>query len=375
MEKLNKMQETTTQYPHLDESEIRDALDSLGFQLRDRGLYWQTSAIWRNGDNPTAIQIYKDSGVWRDFVDGNKHQPFSSLVGKVLGTNDKKQISKYVKVSASANDFIEEKDNRVKIEMEHIYSLSELDRLLPHHKFYLDKKISQQTLDMYKGGYATAGKMYGRYIFPIFQENMPNNIVGFTGRALRYQEGSGTAKWKHIGQRKNWLYPLYLPFREEYPFLEDSKQKKEIIIVESIGDSLALTENKMLNHIVTFGLGLSSKQICKLVELNPDYITICCNNDKDKQQNAGLDAAIKIFVKLMDFFDLSKVQIKLPVTNDLSDAHVNDEFNSWAKKSPDKTTQLKFILKTIESTDGIRIIPNKQRRSKTVKFLQDYLED
>ena len=369
------MQKETTQYQHLDEAEIREALDQLGFKLSDRGSYWQTSAIWRNGDNPTAIQIYKDSGVWRDFVSDEKHQPFTRLVGKVLGTTDNRQISKYVKTGTSGKDFIEERDNRVKIQMDHIYNISDLKKLLPHHKFYLDKNISLETLRLYRGGYATAGQMNGRYTFPIFQEELKDNIIGYTGRALRHSGGTTYAKWKHIGKRKNWLYPLYIPNNNSYPFLEAVKEKEEIVIVESVGDSLALTENKMLNHLVTFGLGLSSKQICQLVALNPKKIIIATNNDHDKPQNVGLEAAIKNFIKLMDFFDVSKLSIKLPSTNDLCDLHLADKFDSWVNKTVDPVSQLQFILKKLESRGGMSIITSKKKRISKINFLEEYLED
>lgn len=364
-----------TQYQHLDEAEIKEALDQLGFKLNDRGTYWQTSAIWRNGDNPTAIQIYKDSGVWRDFVSDEKHQPFTRLVGKVLGTTNEKQISRYVKMGTSSNDFVEERDNRVKIQMDQIYNISDLKKLLPHHKFYVDKKVSLETLRLYRGGYATAGKMNGRYTFPIFQESVKDNIIGYTGRALHYSQDVTYSKWKHIGQRKNWLYPLYVPVGDSYPFLESIKEKEEVIIVESVGDSLALTENKMPNHLVTFGLGLSSKQICQLVALNPKKIIIASNNDHSKPHNAGLEAAIKNFIKLMDFFDVSKLSIKLPPMNDLCDLHVADDFNLWVNKTVDFVPQLEFILKTLESHSGRRIIASKKKRCSKIKFLQEYLED
>ena len=363
-----------TQYPHLEQTDIHDALSQLGFKLTDRGTYWQTSAIWRNGDNPTAIQIYKDSGVWRDFVEEGKHQPFSRLVGKVLGTTNKKEIEKYVNTNGVRLDFVEEKDNRVKIHMDQVYDISDLQKLLPHHKFYLDRKISLETLRMYQGGYATAGKMNGRYTFPIFQEKVKDNIIGYTGRALRYTPNSPLSKWKHIGQRKNWIYPLYIPAGGDYPFLKDAQDKEEIIIVESVGDSLALSENKFLNHMVTFGLTLSSKQICQLVSLNPGVITIAANNDKHKEVNVGLEAAIKNFIRLMDFFDVSHLFIKLPDANDLSDLHVNNDFNTWLNKAVDQEKQLKFILKKLESPEGFRIISNKKKLQAKIKFLRQYLE-
>jgi hypothetical protein len=368
------MEDKTIQYHRLEQTEIQDALVELGFKLSDRGAYWQTSAIWRNGDNQTAIQIYKDSGVWRDFVEDIGHQPFTRLVGKVLGTSDKKRIQKYVRTDKLELNFLEERDNRVKIKMDQVYAKEDLKKLLPHHKFYLDKKISLETLKMYYGGYATAGKMNGRYTFPIFQDKVPQNIIGFTGRSLRYASDSTFPKWKHLGQRRNWLYPLYLPTQEGYAFRRSIEKKEEVIIVESVGDSLALTENKIYNHLVTFGLGISSKQICELVALNPSQIIIAYNNDNHKSVNAGLESAIKDFIKLMDFFDLSKICIKLPIENDFSDMHVKNVFNSWVDKQVNAETQLKFLLKKLESSRGFSIISNRKKLKSKIEFLKEHLD-
>ena len=368
------MTEKTIQYQHLEQTDIQEALVELGFKLSDRGTYWQTSAVWRNGDNPTAIQIYKDSGVWRDFVEDVGHQPFTRLVGKVLGTTDRKQIQKYVRSDKLELGFLEERDNRVKIKMDQVYNKADLKKLLPHHKFYLDKKISLETLKMYQGGYATAGKMNGRYTFPIFQDRAPDNIIGFTGRALRYTTDSNFPKWKHIGQRRNWLYPLYLPTSDGHLFREETEKKGEVVIVESVGDSLALTENKIFNHLVTFGLGISSKQICELVALNPSRIIIAFNNDSNKPVNAGLESAIKDFIKLMDFFDVSKLSIKLPTENDFSDMHVKGTFDEWLHKEVNRTTQLNFLLKKLESPRGYHIISNRKKLKSKIEFLQEYLD-
>jgi hypothetical protein len=217
--------------------------------------------------------------------------------------------------------------------------------------------------------------MNGRYTFPVFQSNVSENIIGYTGRALRYSKGSPLPKWKHIGQRRNWIYPLYLPTPQGYIFREEILKKDEVVIVESVGDSLALTENKMLNHLVTFGLGVSSKQICELVALHPSRIIIALNNDAEKEKNIGLESAIKDFIKLSDFFDISKLCIKLPPSNDLSDMHLHGTFQEWVDKDVNPTTQLKFLLKTLESPVGARIIPNRNKLRNKISFLQEYLEE
>ena len=97
--------------------------------------------------------------------------------------------------------------------------------------------------------------------------------------------------------------------------------------------------------------------------------------DHNKEINIGLEAAIKNFVRLMDFFDISKLCIKLPETNDLSDLHVSNRFDCWATKNVNREKQLNFILKKLESREGLRIIPNKKKLQAKIKFLQQYLEE
>ena len=46
----------------------RDVLEELGYKLVDCGDSWRTSAIYRGGDNPTAVKVYKNTGVWTDYV-------------------------------------------------------------------------------------------------------------------------------------------------------------------------------------------------------------------------------------------------------------------------------------------------------------------
>ncbi len=363
----------TMEHQTLEFADIKETLDSLGFKLRDQGAFWHTCAIWRNGDNPTAVQIYKDSGVWKDFVEQTPHLPFYKLVAKALGTADSTSVKKYIKDHGGLTSFERDTDNRRKITMDKTYPVSTLSKLLPHHQFYLDKKISTKTIEMYKGGYCTSDKMNGRYIFPVFQKDNPDAIIGFTGRHLRHDSNSNLPKWKHIGTRKNWLYPLYLPVDGKYPFFNSFKDKKEIVIVESVGDSLALTENGFLNHLVTFGLEISNKQICELLAVNPSRIIISSNNDFNSKTNAGKIAAVKNFIKLTDFFDPSKLIIKLPLTNDLCDLHIAENFDSWVEKDIDQQKQINFIIKQLKSSDAKTIIKSQSKLSSKISLLEEYV--
>ena len=360
----------------METEDIKEVLLELGFKLRDRGPYWQTNALWRNGDNFTAVQIYKDSGVWRDYVDNTSFLPFQALIEKTLGTKDKKILSRYIQPSgeAKSSSTFEKEDQKVKIQMDEIYSLEYLSKLLPHFKFYNDKEISNLTLKLYKGGLATAGKLNGRFVFPIFDENDSSQIIGFTGRHLRWNSESEFPKWKHVGRKSNWLYPVCITSGESLPFLECIQERREIIIVESIGDSLALTQNKFLNHLVVGGLDLSSKQISFLLSHELDQIIIATNNDKS---NVGLHAAIKIFIKLLNYFDINKLRINLPTGNDFGDMQqegVNFK-EKWYQKPLDKQKQISKIESFLQITEGASIVRNKTERKKKINFLKNFIEE
>ena len=66
-------------------------------------------------------------------------------------------------------------------------------------KFYNDKGIDSSILKKLKGGLATKGKMYQRFVFPIY--NQHKQIHGFSGRDMATSKDR--PKWKHIGRKKS----------------------------------------------------------------------------------------------------------------------------------------------------------------------------
>jgi hypothetical protein len=78
----------------MDSLKIKSVLEDLGYKLSDKGSYWQSSALYRNGDNQTALQIYKDTGAWKDYVKDTPFMPFNKLLILTLNTNDPKELSK-----------------------------------------------------------------------------------------------------------------------------------------------------------------------------------------------------------------------------------------------------------------------------------------
>lgn len=335
---------------------IKECLTSLGYKLNDRGPYWQTNAVFRNGDNQTAIQIYKNTGVWKDHVQGSQFSPLKRLVEITLGTNDENVIKKYLEEENLGSHYNKIQSTE-KIEMDEIYPEDCLSKLLPHYKFYNDRGISDKTLKKLKGGFATNGKLNKRFIFPIYNEH--GQIYGFSGRDMTTAEGR--PKWKHVGKKKSWVYPLYVNDKTS----EAIKSSGEVILVESIGDLLQLNENGFNNVLVSFGLDLSNKLICALISLNVSKIILSLNNDVGSAKNRGLEASIKNYLKLLNYFEPDKILICLPTAKDFGDMS-EDNFNSWKYKlsSLDPNTQQSFILKEINKIS--KTIPKALLKNKKI---------
>ena len=213
---------------------IKDVLQKLGYKLTDFGSHWRTNALYRGGRNTTALQIYKDSGVWVDYVQQGAYLPLKSLVEATLQTNDEGAIKELLGGYDFNIDTGPPPQNiSPKIEMEKTYPDSILNKLLPHYKFYNDKGISDDTLSFLKAGLATEGAMYQRFVFPIY--NNHGQIHGFSGRDM-IRNNTKRPKWKHIGKRSSWIYPFYAPADQDpHPIQEAIFSSGELILVESIG--------------------------------------------------------------------------------------------------------------------------------------------
>jgi hypothetical protein len=332
-------------------TKIESSLIELGYQLKDFGNHWRANAVYRNGNNPSSLMIYKDTGVWRDFVENKTPMPFRRLIELTLNTKDISVINKYVDIQSLTE--IEDKIYKKEIlEMERIYPDECLKKLFPNFSFYEKRGISESVQKIYKCGLASAGKMYRRIVFPIYNDN--SQIFGFTGRKV--DDNTDAPKWKHIGLKSNWIYPAMIP---DFPEITD-----EVILVESIGDSMALSENGLHNNLVMFGLDCSPKLLDYLVSKNLKQIYISTNNDSEGEINRGLIAAIKILIKLSSFFDLDIIKIKPPLMNDFGDMQNLKDLNIfelWQKSNP---LEIEDILKAVKNNTS------EFNKTKLNKFLK-----
>ena len=305
---------------------IKDVLQKLGYKLTDFGTHWRTNALYRGGNNTTALQIYKDSGVWVDYVQQGAYLPLKSLVEATLQTNDERTIKEILGGYDFDSPSVPDEKPSNKIEVEKTYPDSILNRLLPHYKFYNDKGISSKTLSFFKAGLATEGGMYQRFVFPIY--NKHGQIHGFSGRDM-IKNNPKRPKWKHMGKKSSWIYPFYVPAENEtHPVQDAVFSTQELILVESIGDLLSLHERGIKNVIPVFGTSISSALTCFLMPLGLKKIIISLNNDYNKEKNRGEIGALKIYLKLLNYFDKDKLFIHLPTQNDFGDMG-SEDFSKW----------------------------------------------
>lgn len=345
---------------------VEKVLKGLGYNLIDRGKYWQTNALYRNGDNKTALQIWKESGIWKDFVEGGKYRSFQSLLW-LSGNGDTDRIKDIIKSINSYRTIYFEETPAARMICEEFIDNEIVKKLLPHYDFYNKKGISDKTLKMYKGGFCMSDKMNGRFVFPIYDENQM--IVGLTGRHLLWTLDSNLSKWKHLGRKANWVYPVFLPSSGGVNFLEEINNKKEIILIEGVGDSLALSEQGVYNHMVVFGLSLSSKQIAFLLRLGLNKIIISYNNDISSNVNRGLVACINTYIKLLSVFDIDRLEIRLPIKKDFGEMlEQGIPLEQWNNKKVNQASCIKYILSHAKSLD-IDIKP-PQRKLLTNKLAQ-----
>jgi len=328
----------------------KEALEDLGYTLQDCGSHWRSNAIYRSGKNKTALIIYKDTGVWKDFGADNEAKPFTALVRETLKTEDPKAIQKYVDYIPRSPDLAKKVEE--KIEMEKIYPKSSLEKLLPIRTFYNQRGISNETQKIFQCGYAGNGKMYRRIVFPIYDLN--NQIHGFSGRTVI--DGENIPKWKHMGRKTDWIYPHHLAH-------DNIEKSGEVILVESIGDCMALYEAGFNNVLMLAGLDISSKVMSYLNSFDLDRIIVAMNNDKDKETNSGGIATIKTVAKLSQIYDLDRICVNPPLANDFGDMLESNSsnismFKDWHTRKckwnlADKKTQ-DWIIKQIQSTNVLR---------------------
>lgn len=291
---------------------IIEILNKIGYSnLIDNGDFLRTKPLYRNSKTKTALSINKETGWFTDFGSGESG-PITKLIKLTIGCSDDE-------AKKLADNYHSEED---KIKVETIVEIpeevdtDEIKNLLPNYYFYNKKGISKDVLVEFESGLCTYGRMSDRFVFPIY--NSSKHLVGLAGRDVT---GKKDAKWKLKGRKSNFEYPL---FKSKRYIIE----KNEIILVESIGDMLALWQAGIKNILVLFGTAISTGLIKTILSINPKKIVISTNND-NQENLAGQRAAEKIKKDLLKWFSVETIITRFPDKKDFGEMTAA-EILKWA---------------------------------------------
>jgi len=298
-------------------SDVKRALEDMGYtNITSSGPYLRMKPMYRDSSSDTILSVHATKGYFVDFskqIKGN----FEQLTKLSLGLSSIEEAKEFLSSNSVVikEDTEEFDDRRPKI-----FKKGSLSKIIKDHSYWVNRGVPENILEKFEGGTVLAGKMQDRYVFPIF--NSKRQLAGVSGRYLKpLAEKSKIPKWKHVGTKSFWVYPAFVN-------IKTLKKDKEVILVESIGDMLALWNQGITNCLVTFGLTIQRGVLNCLLKLNCRKIVISFNNDENLRGN---EAAEKARNQLLNFFDDEQVKITLPSRNDFGEMN-RKEILDWKLK-------------------------------------------
>jgi hypothetical protein len=300
-------------------TDFKDILIDIGYSnIIDNGREFRMKPIYRDSSSNTVLSVRKDTGHFIDFskqISGS----FFDLIKLSLKLSSSSEAQEWLK--GKYNGEVKQKKHKPQVKTPKLLPPEFLNKILPEHDYWINRNVSKKTLENFEGGLVRVGKMSDRYVFPIF--NHKKELIGVSGRDVLNDSSSSRPKWKHIGDKSQWKYPLQINNRA-------IRKHKEVILIESIGDMLAMWEAEVQNTIVTFGLDVSIAIINYLLKIDVDKIYVSFNNDEIKN-SAGNEAALKAKKKLLKYFDPPQVTVALPPKGDFGEMSVK-EIKDWRSR-------------------------------------------
>lgn len=292
--------------------DILEVLNKIGYDnLQDFGKEYRARPLYRSSDNRTSLCINKLSGEWYDFG-ARTGGHLSDLVQKTLQLPTQEAAKEFL----GDTTIVSVRKDKYELTSIKTFDKELLIKLQKDHSYWINRGISAHVISQFHGGIAFKGRMAYRYVFPIFDDK--ENLIGFSGRMLN--DNPEFPKWKHIGSKSNWCYPLKWN-------ADIIMSTKEVILLESIGDMLSLWEMGIKNTLVTFGVDISTKIIQFLLKVDIERIFIAFNND-EQNNFVGNEAAEEVRLKLLSFFDSSQLVVAIPTEKDFGEMK-EEQINKW----------------------------------------------
>lgn len=293
-------------------SSIREILSELGYSISSESqTHYKMRALYREGDNNTALSVNKKTGWYTDFATGESG-PIEKLVKLTSG--------KTISFKKEEISLIENIQDSLPI----IFNKEEITALLPSYTFYNKRGISSDTLKKFEGGVCTYGEMNNRFVFPI--KNIKGEIVGLAGRDLL--DSDKRPKWKIKGKKTTWDYPSY--YNKVSTIVS-----KQIILIEGISDMLALYEAGIKQSLVLFGTALTDNLLSTILSSGVSEIIISLNKDQVNPKSGiapGIEGCNKIIKKLDKWFSNTKLRIVYSDKKDFGEM-TKEEIINWAERN------------------------------------------
>lgn len=302
-------------------SDVKEILISLGYSnISEDTKNFRMKPVYRDSSSNTVLSVRKDTGRFIDFskqISGS----LQDLVKLSLNCTSEDEAVKWLNDHTGGTVLNIEKQKGGEIKEAKVFSKSSLEKMMPHHDYWIERGVSEDTLALFEGGVVYEGKMKNRYVFPIY--DYKKNLVGVSGRDLVNDPNSKRPKWKHIGDKSQWKYPMQVNNKI-------IRESKKVIVVESIGDMLSLWDAGIKNVAVAFGLQIGLGLVNYFLRIDAQKIYLAFNNDEGKN-SAGNQAAQKNLNRLTRYFDYEQIRIALPDEGDFGEMSV-EQILEWKNK-------------------------------------------
>ena len=150
----------------MSQLDVKEALMDMGYSnITEDSKNYRMKPIYRDSSSNTVLSVRKDTGFFIDFSK-NISGSFAELVKLSLGFENEKDAKQWVnKKNIRTENAIEVKP---KLKETRILPPETLNHIIPNHRYWIDRGISEETMTTFQGGIMEGGRMKNRYTFPIF---------------------------------------------------------------------------------------------------------------------------------------------------------------------------------------------------------------